>query len=144
MSDWQASKAFVRSPLLFGCKWNPFLNSLNTIFNSACQTGKGRKRSPSLLEGLGRSPSRQPFLGAFGCEWNPFLNSLNIIFNSFGATVGLQPATPIVIVSFGYSRCMGAAANYTGACRLAHIGGVEHVSQNVGLYVLFLHKGAKI
>ena len=57
--------------------------------------------------------------------------------------MGLQPATPIVIVFFGYSR-WGAAANDTGACRLAHIGGVEHVPQNVGLYVLFLHKGAKI
>ena len=58
-------------------------------------------------------------------------------------TVGLQPATPIVIVSVGYSRWC-TAANDTGACRLAHIGGVQHEPQNVGLYVLFLHKDAKI
>ena len=94
VSDWQASKAlslaiggFGVKPQLptllgtFGCKWNPFLNSIvrpNTIPNSACQTGKAgkhRKRSPSLLVGLGGA---QPptLLEAFGCEWNPFLNSV--------------------------------------------------------------------
>ena len=31
----------------FWCEWNPFLNSVNTIFNSACQTGKRQKRSLS-------------------------------------------------------------------------------------------------
>ena len=44
----------------FGCKWNPFWNSVNTVLNSAYQTGKHRKRSPSLL-GVWRSPSRQSF-----------------------------------------------------------------------------------
>ena len=68
VSDWQASKALSLAiggsgaepqlPMLlgaFGCEWNPILNSVNTIFNLACQTGKRRSRSPSLLGGLGRS-----------------------------------------------------------------------------------------
>ena len=126
VSDWQASKAFGRSPLLFGCKLNPFLNSFNTIFNSACQTGKGRKRSPSLLEGLGRSPSRQRFWEHLDVNGTLFWIALILFSTLLAPTVGLQPATPIVIVSFGYSR-RGAAANDTGACRLAHIGGLEHV-----------------
>ena len=56
----------------FGCKWNPFLNSVNIIFNLACQTGKRRKRSPWLLEGLGRSPSRQRFWEHLGVNGTHF------------------------------------------------------------------------
>ena len=43
----------------FGCEWSRFLNCVNTIFNSACKTGKRRRPSPSLLRGLGQSPSSQ-------------------------------------------------------------------------------------
>ena len=48
----------------FGCKWNPFLNSVNTIFNSACQTGKHRRRSPSLLGGSGAEPQLPTILNS--------------------------------------------------------------------------------
>ena len=103
VSDWQAQRCspspignwvdLGRSPSRInafgtweqlGCKWNPFLNSLDTIFNSACQTGKGRRRSVALFRYWGSGAELQPptLLGAFGCEWNPFLNSLNTIFNS--------------------------------------------------------------
>ena len=67
----------------FRCKWNPFLNSVNTIFNSACHTCKHRRRSPSLLGGggvWGGAPAANA-LGALGCKWNPFLNTINTIFN---------------------------------------------------------------
>ena len=101
----------------FGCEWNPFLNSVNTIFNPACQTGKRRRRSsPSLFGGSGTEPQPLKLLGAFECKWNPFLNSVNTIFNSFGAH-----CSPVVIVPFGNSR-RGAAAYDTGACRLTHRG----------------------
>ena len=59
----------------FGCEWNPFLNSVNTIFNLACQTGKRQSpikgaRSPSLGDsrgvwGLGGAPAAN----AFGSIW---------------------------------------------------------------------------
>ena len=99
--DWQAQR---RSPSLWGrgglgrspshqrfldfgaigSKWSPFLNSVNTIFNFSCQTGKRRRRSAALLcyWGSGAEPQPPTLLGAFGCKWNPFLNSLNTIFNS--------------------------------------------------------------
>ena len=96
VSDWQAPKALSlaiggsghQPPKLlraFGCKWKPFLNSVNTIFNSACQTGKRRRRSPgspSLFGGTGAEPQPPTLLGAFGCKRKPFLNSVNTIFNS--------------------------------------------------------------
>ena len=72
----------------FRFKWNPFLNSVNTIFNSVCQTGERRWRSPSLLGVWGGAPAAKTLLGAFGCKLNPFLNSVNTIFNSFGANCG--------------------------------------------------------
>ena len=63
----------------FWCEWNPFWNSVNTIFNSACQTGKRQRRSPSRLRGLGRSPGRQRFwdhLGVTGTHfWIPLTPS---------------------------------------------------------------------
>ena len=48
----------------------------------ACQTGKRRRRSPSLLGGSGAQTQPPTLLGAFGCKWNPFLNTINTIFNS--------------------------------------------------------------
>ena len=81
------SGAKPQPPTLLGafrCKWNPFLNSVNTIFNSACHTRKHRRRSPSLLWGLGTrggAPAANA-LGALGCKWNPFLKTINTIFNS--------------------------------------------------------------
>ena len=59
--DWGSGEDRQLPTLLgaYGCEWNPFLNCVNTIFNSACQTGKRRRRSHSLLGGLGQSPSRK-------------------------------------------------------------------------------------
>ena len=53
-SCWGSGADSQPSTLLgaFGCEWNPFLNTINTIFNSACQTGKRRWRSPLLFGGL--------------------------------------------------------------------------------------------
>ena len=114
----------------FGCEWNPFLNTVNTFANSACQNGK-----------LRRTLSLSCYLGsAFGCKWNPFLNCVNTIFNSFGTHCGPAACGFIVIMPFGNSR-RGATVNYTGACRLTHI---RHEPQNVRFYVLLLHRGAKI
>ena len=65
-SDWQAQRrphsllgvgGLRRSPChqrfwnlgATGSEWNPFLNSVNTIFNCSCQTGKRRRRSASLF-----------------------------------------------------------------------------------------------
>ena len=56
----------------FGCKWNSFSNCVNTIFNSACQTGKRRRRSLSLLGGLGRSPRHQRFWEHLGVNGTHF------------------------------------------------------------------------
>ena len=84
LSEWQASKALSlaigesgagpQPPTLlgaFGCKWNPFLNSVNTISN--CQTDKRQKGSPSLLGGFGQSHCRWEHLGVNGTHfWKPF------------------------------------------------------------------------
>ena len=88
VSDWQASKALSlaiggsgaepQPPTLlgaFGCKWNPFLNSVNTIFQlgvSDWQAPKALSFSPSLLGGLGRSPSRQRFWEHLGVNGTHF------------------------------------------------------------------------
>ena len=150
MSNWQAPEGALphylgEPPTLleaFECKWNPFLNSVNTIFNLACQTGKRRRCSLSLL-GSGAEPQPPTLLRAFGCKWNPFLNSVNTIFNYFGAYCGPAACGPILIVPFGNSR-LAATVNDTGACRLTPIGGIGHVHQNVRLYVLLLHRGSKL
>ena len=97
---------------------------------SACQTGKRKGALPRYWGGLGRSPSRQRFWEHLDVNGTHFWIALTSFSTLLAPTVGLQR--------------WGAAANGTGACRLAHIGGVEHVPQNVELYVLFLHKGAKI
>ena len=81
----------------FGCKWNPFSNSVNTIFNSACQIGKHRRVEALLLAiggGSGAEPQRPTLLGAFGCKWNPFLNSVNTIFNAACQTGKRQRRSP--------------------------------------------------
>ena len=98
------SGAELQPPTLlgaFGCKWNPFLNSVNTIFNSACQTqtGKHRRRSPLLWGGGGAGVEPQPptLLGSFGCKWNPFLNSINTIFNSACQTGKRQRRSPSLL-----------------------------------------------
>ena len=43
----------------FGCEWNSFLNSVNNIFNSACQTGKRQSSSQSLHATPKPPPPRQ-------------------------------------------------------------------------------------
>ena len=91
VSDWHASKAISltiwgsgvgpQPPTrlrAFWCEWNLFLNSVNTIFNSACQTGKRQRCSPSILEDLGRSPSRQRFWGYLGVNGAHFWIPLHI------------------------------------------------------------------
>ena len=87
----------------FGCEWNSFLICFNEIFNSAYQTGKRRRRYPSLLGGLGRNPSRQRLWENLGVNGTLF-SSVNDIFNSLGAHCGhAASARRIVIVSFGNS-----------------------------------------
>ena len=68
----------------FESEWNPFLNSVNTILDFSCQTGKRRRRCAALpcYWGSGAEPQPPTLLGAFGCKMNPFLNSPNTIFNS--------------------------------------------------------------
>ena len=66
VSDWQAQRCspsvlggggvLGRSPShqsfwdlgAIGSEWSPFLNSVNTIFNFSCQTGKRRRRSAAI------------------------------------------------------------------------------------------------
>ena len=50
-------------------------------FPLACQTGKRRRRSPSLGVVWGRALALN-VLGVFGREWSPFLNNVNTISNS--------------------------------------------------------------
>ena len=162
---------------------------VNTIFNSACQCGKRWRRSPSLLGGLERSPSRPRFWGHLGVNgthfwialtpfstrrdrlasaegalprywglgWSPSRHRFWEHLGAYGTrfwialtpfsiilapTAGLQHADPIMIVPFSDSR-ISTAANDTGACRLTHMGDIGHVHQNVGSYVILLHRGAK-
>ena len=95
------------------------------------------------IGGSGTEYQPPTFLGAYGCEWNPFLNSLNTNFNSFGAHCGTAACDPVKIVPVGNSR-RGASTNDTGACHLAHIGGIGHEHQNVRLYLLLLYKSAEM
>ena len=68
---------------VFGSKWNPFLNSFNTIFNPTCQTDKRRIRS-LLLSGGGAGAEPQPptLLGVFEYESNSFLNFVDAQFST--------------------------------------------------------------
>ena len=97
---------------VFGCEWDSFL------------TGKSRKYSPSL------TPWEN--LGVNGTHFSIALTTFSTLL---APTAVMQPAVSIEIVSFGNSR-RGAAANDTGACGQAHIWGLWHVHQNVGLYVI--------
>ena len=52
----------------FGCNWNPFLENGNTVFNSACQTGKRQKRSLPLSR-YWRVSGGAPAANVFGIIW---------------------------------------------------------------------------
>ena len=82
-------------------------------------------------------------LGEFTVNGTHFSIALTTFWTLSSPTAGMQPAARIVRVSFGNSR-RGAAVNFTGACRQAHIWGLWHVHQNARLYVLLLHRGAEM
>ena len=91
--------------------------------------------------GLGWSPSRQRFWEHLGVNGTHFWIALTPFSIILAPTAGLQPAVPIVIVPFGNSRHGRRRQWYW---RLTHIGGIGHVHQNVRLYMLSLHRGAKM
>ena len=117
VSDWHASKALSltlwgsgaepQPPTLlraFWCEWNPFLNSGNTISNSACQTGKLQKRSLSLsLLGIWGGARATNAFESIWVWMQPILNSAYTTFNSAYQTGKRQRRSPSQLEGLGRS-----------------------------------------
>ena len=165
MSDWQAPKALSlaigegglgRSPSRqrywehLGVNGTHFWIALTPFSTLRVRLASAEGAVPrywgvwgGVLGGLGRSPSSQRLWENLGVNGTHFSIALTTFWTLLAPTAGMQPAARIVKVSSGNSR-RGAAVNFTGACRQAHIWGLWHVHQNARLYVLLLHRGAEM
>ena len=125
-----------------GVNGTHFLIALTPFSTLRVRLASSGRRSPSLL-GVWAEPQQPTPLGELRVNGTHFSIALTTFWTLLAPTAGMQPAARIVRVSFGNSR-RGAAVNFTGACRQAHIWGLWHVHQNARLYVLLLHRGAEM
>ena len=127
-----------------GVNGTHFWIALTLFSKSACKYWQTPKALIHRYWGVwGWAPAANAFGKNLGVNGTHFSIALTTFWTLLAPTAGMQPAARIVRVSFGNSQ-RGAAANFTGACRQAHIWGLWHVHQNARLYVLLLHRGAEM